>query len=137
MERSAEVESWLRDGYALMERGDVNAMGALVSEADGTVMIGTDPNEWWHGHEAILKAFREQVEALGGGFPLSAGDPRAYVQGDVGWVADRPAFRAPDGSTIETRLTGVVRREDGGWRWVQAHFSIGIPNEQAFGQGMH
>jgi ketosteroid isomerase-like protein len=54
MERSADLESWLRDGYAAMERGDVDAIDGVVSRADGTVMIGTDPNEWWHGHEVAF-----------------------------------------------------------------------------------
>ena len=134
MERSAELEAWLREAYASMERGDVDAMDASVSRAEGTVMIGTDPHEWWYGHEAIRKTFEDQVQALGGGFPLTGGDPRAYVEGDVGWVADRPSFRFPDGREMETRLSGVVRREGGGWRWVQAHFSIGVPNADAFGQ---
>jgi hypothetical protein len=42
MERSAELETWLRDGYAMMERGDIAAMDAKVSSTDGTIMIGTD-----------------------------------------------------------------------------------------------
>jgi ketosteroid isomerase-like protein len=134
MERSADLEAWLKDGYASMERGDVDALDGVVSRAEGTVMIGTDPNEWWHGHEAIRKAFEEQVEAFGGGFPLTAGDPRAYVEGDVGWISDRPSFRLPDGVAVKTRLTGVVHRENDGWCWVQAHFSIGVPNEDAFAQ---
>jgi ketosteroid isomerase-like protein len=134
MERSADLEAWLKDGYASMERGDVDALDGVVSRAEGTVMIGTDPNEWWHGHDAIRKAFEEQVEAFGGGFPLTAGDPRAYVEGDVGWISDRPSFRLPDDVTVTTRLTGVVHRENDGWCWVQAHFSIGVPNEDAFAQ---
>jgi ketosteroid isomerase-like protein len=134
MERSVELEDWLREGYASMQRGDVDAMDAVVSRTEGTVMIGTDPEEWWYGHEPILKAFKEQAEAFGGTFPLTAGDPRAYVEADVGWFTDRPSFRLPDGRMMETRLTGVVRREDGGWRWVQAHFSIGVPNQDAFAQ---
>jgi ketosteroid isomerase-like protein len=134
MERSADLETWLRDFYAAMERGDVDAVDSVTSKADGTVVIGTDPNEWWHGHEAIREAFEEQVEAFGGSLPLIAGDPRAYVEGDVGWITDRPSFKLPDGSMRETRLTGVAHRENGAWRWVQAHSSIGVPNEEAFAE---
>jgi ketosteroid isomerase-like protein len=133
MERSAELESWIRDGYAAMQRGEVAEMSATLSRADGTVMIGTDPDEWWWGHETIRAAFAEQVEALGGGFPITAGDLRAYVEGDVGWFTDSPSLELPGGNALATRLSGVVRREDGGWRWVQAHFSFGVPNEEALG----
>ena len=134
MERSAELEQYVRDTYAVMETGDVDGMAAQISTGEGTLMIGTDPDEWWDGQEKIREAFRVQVEALGGGMPLVAGDPRGYVEGDIGWVADRPSFRLPDGSELATRLTGVLRREDGGWRWVQGHFSIGVSNEEALGQ---
>jgi ketosteroid isomerase-like protein len=134
MERSTDLENWVRETYSLMERGDVEAMAGAMSTGAGVLMIGTDPEEWWQGHEAVLEAFGAETEAMGGGLALVGGDPVAYVEGDVGWVADRPAFRLPDGGEVPTRLTGVLRREDGGWRWVQAHFSIGVANEEAFGR---
>jgi hypothetical protein len=28
-------------------------------------------------------------------------------------------------------MTGVLRREDGDWRVVHLHFSVGVPDEQA------
>jgi ketosteroid isomerase-like protein len=134
MERSTELEEFVRDSYAIMARGDVEAFDAAMSRSEGTLVIGTDPDEWWVGSPAIRAAFEGQTEAMGGGFPLVAGDIRAYVDGDVGWFADRPSFALPDGTELVIRLTGVLRREDGGWNWVQVHTSIGVANESAFGQ---
>lgn len=136
MQRSDELESWLREAYTAMQRGDVPALDAATSRADGAMMIGTDPDEWWHGHQAIVKAFAEQTEAMGGGFPIVPGDLRCYSDGDVGSFSDRPSLQLPNGGALQARLTGVVRREDGQWRWVQTHFSFGVPNEQALGQDL-
>ena len=136
MERSTELEEFVRDSYAIMARGDVEAFDAAMSRSEGTLMIGTDPEEWWEGSDAIRVAFQGQTEAMGGGLPLVGGDPRGYVEGDIGWIADRPSFRLPDGTEIQTRLTGVLRRVDGSWCWVQGHTSIGAANESAFGQDL-
>jgi ketosteroid isomerase-like protein len=61
---------------------------------------------------------------------LEAGeDPRGYEEGSMGWVADRPRLAMPDG-TISTRLTGVLRREEGEWRLVHIHLSVSVPDEE-------
>jgi ketosteroid isomerase-like protein len=134
MERSAELEDFVRESYAIMLAGNVSALDGVLSHAEETLMIGTDPDEWWEGRDAFLTAFQGQTEAMGGGITLTGGDPRAYVEGDMGWVADRPSYRLPDGTELSARVTGVLRKENGNWRWVQSHSSIGVANEAAFGK---
>ena len=46
----------------------------------------------------------------------------------MGWVADRPGCAAS--GTISTRLTGVVHQEEGEWRLVHIHLSVGVPDEE-------
>ena len=58
----------------------------------------------------------------------------AYSEGNVGWVADRPTFRLPDGTQIPFRSTIVFRKEDGEWKVIQQHISIAVPNENVVGQ---
>jgi hypothetical protein len=36
----------------------------------------------------------------------------------------------PDGQVVPFRLTAVFHREGQAWRMVQAHFSVGVPNER-------
>ena len=71
MERSEEicrvVERWL----SAESVGDRDAAVARVSEHPATVLIGTDPNEWWQGDEA-LRVFGRQLEESGG-FKLAPG----------------------------------------------------------------
>jgi hypothetical protein len=49
----------------------------------------------------------------------------------MGFALDTPAFVFPDGSTLPTRLTAVLRSEDGEWKIVHLHFSVGVPDEEA------
>jgi class 3 adenylate cyclase len=59
---------------------------------------------------------------------------QAWVEGSVGWVADRPTFVLPDGQELPLRLTAVFHLERGHWKMVQYHLSIATANEAALGK---
>jgi len=46
------------------------------------LVVGTDPNEWFNGRETVIRVFREQVEAMGGSWPIEARSPVGYILGD-------------------------------------------------------
>jgi ketosteroid isomerase-like protein len=73
------------------------------------------------------------MASVGEPVTLTAGELGAWRQGDVGWVADQPTIKLGDAEVI-CRHTSVFVRELGHWRIVQHHFSIGVPNEDAFGK---
>jgi adenylate cyclase len=56
---------------------------------------------------------------------VTPGDLRAFECGEVGWVVDRPTFRLAGGQQFDTRITLVLHREDGTWRIVHSHASVG------------
>src|SRR5207253_1737654 len=89
MERSAELLDLTLRLYRAMAAGDLAFFERLVSRQEGLVAIGTDPREWWAGYDSLLAALRAQVAEVGGGFPVTPGDPQAWREGTVGWVADR------------------------------------------------
>ena len=86
---------------------------------------------WWAGYAAIVDAVRPQMRAMAGS--SMEGDPQAYVEGTVGWFADQVQWKLPNGAVIPARLTGVCIKEEGEWKYLQTHFSIGVPNDEAFG----
>ena len=94
--------------------------------------MGTNPEEWLQG-ERVAEFLKEEVEAMGGNVTISAGDPEAYSEGSVGWGVTRPMITLPDGRSVSPRWSAVFHREDGEWRLVQLHASIGVPNEEVFG----
>jgi ketosteroid isomerase-like protein len=133
MERSAEVEVIVAALYQALKTGEIGEFQARLS--DDVLAIGTDPEEWWEGKDATIRAFREQAEAMGGGFPIEPGEISANALGDVAWFASRPTFVVGD-DRMPCRHTGVFAREDGDWKLVETHLSIGVPNEEAVGRDL-
>ena len=134
MERSAELRDFTLRVYQAMTSADVGYLEGVLSRQEGLVAIGSDPAEWWTGYDDLVRAFRVQFAEMGGAFPVTAGDPQAYQEGSVGWVADRATVSLLDGQAIPFRLTMVCHREDGDWKVVQWHISVGVANEEAVGK---
>jgi hypothetical protein len=133
MKRSGEIEAFLESMYDLMRAGDGEAAARLIAGGTDVLFVGTDADEWWNSSDAARAAFREQLEATGG-FDIEPGELRGYDDGDIGWFDDQPKMRMPDGTIVPMRLTGVVRRSNGGWALVQGHLSVAASiNESLFG----
>jgi ketosteroid isomerase-like protein len=133
MERSDELRDLFLGFYEALANGDVAFFDRHFSREADVRGIGTDPQEWWSGPR-VAEVFKEQIEAMGGSMVLKPGDPEAYVEGSVGWVADQATLTLPDGGELPVRFTGVLHREDGEWRFVQSHGSLGVANEESFGE---
>ncbi len=127
MDRSPELRDLLLGFYEALSKGDASFIDRHFSVAEHARGIGTDPGEWWQGHR-VADAWKEQLKAMGGSMPLVAGDPEAYADGAVGWAADRPTLQL-QGGAVQVRLTAVFHREEGQWKLIQVHGSLGIPNE--------
>lgn len=133
MKKSSELIKPLLSFYEAYTKGDIPFILDLFSRADGALVIGTDPGEWWAGCSTIRRVVKAQMEEAGG-VAFVPSDPQAYCEGTVGWVADRATFKLPDGTERPVRITAVLHRENDEWKIVQFHGSFGIPNEEAFGQ---
>jgi class 3 adenylate cyclase len=57
----------------------------------------------------------------------------AFEQGDVGWFAASAILTRVDHEPSASRYTGIFVMEDGVWRSVQWHASLGVPNAEAWG----
>ena len=132
MERSTNLENLTRQLYQSVSSGDITFFEQHLS-GQSCVLIGTAPDEWWNDYTGALAALRAQMGAVGNAMRLVPGDVEAYQHGDVGWVSDQPKFVLGD-KEVPCRYTAVYVRENGQWRIAQNHFSIGVPNEDAFGE---
>ena len=119
--------------YDGISDADPSVFEEYLSRAQVGVIIGTASGEWWEHADEALAAMRTQMANAGGSVELVAGDLRAFEHQNVGWVADRPHLRVGE-TAVQCRQTSVFVRENGNWRLVQQHFSIGVPNEDAFGE---
>jgi len=129
MEPAPELCELLQRYYAASAQGDIAFLDQVIARDPAALVVGTDATEWWRGGEQIVAtwsaAWRER-----GGLPVHGSRPEAYRAGDVGWAADQAAWRLPSGQAIPFRLTAVFYREGQAWRLIQAHFSVGVPNER-------
>jgi hypothetical protein len=61
------------------------------------------------------------------GVGIEPGEPVAWEHESVAWAADRPSF-VMGGTRIPIRILAVMVKEDGAYKIVTAHFSVGVPD---------
>jgi SnoaL-like domain len=124
MSPSAEIRDTMLELYRRMLAGESDAANELISWDPALVFIGS-AGEWIDDQAAL----RSGTQVAGEG--LEAGpNPIGYANGDVGWFADQPSWRFADGTRAEMRLTSVLQREAAGWRIVNVHMSVAVPDDQ-------
>ncbi len=125
MQQSTEVREAMLRFYDRLSASDVGSFDELVSQEPATLIIGTAPGEWVTERERMRFGFETE------GFRIEAGeDPAGYEEGSLRWFVDEPTFFFPDGSSMDTRLTAVMHQEDGRWKLVHMHVSVGVPDEE-------
>ena len=125
MQPSTEVRGTMLRFYERLSAKDVASFDGLVSSDPATLVIGTAPGEWVTERDRLRYGF--EVEGLG----IEPGPSAAgHERGDVGWFVDEPTYTFPDGSRMQTRMTAILQREDGDWRVVHMHVSVGVPDEE-------
>jgi hypothetical protein len=129
MEPSGEIRELMLRLEQAMARADASSADEVFSHGDGLTLIGTDPNEWWVGCLGDGHVVIHEPERMDG-MRLVCGDPVAYCEGTAGWAADRAHFESPDRDPLPLRLTAVLHREDGAWKVVQLHASLGVADEK-------
>jgi ketosteroid isomerase-like protein len=122
--RSEELAGVVRALYAAMGAGDPDAVEAFYSLAPHAVFLGSDRAEFWTDsarHNLDVRPYWEQA-----GNTVTPAELLAFECGDVGWTVDRPTIELAAVQRFETRLTFVFHREDGAWKVVHAHTSVGV-----------
>jgi len=125
-----EVRKVLDEMIEAQNAGDAERLHSMLSDRPDAVHIGTDAEEWWTSKQVV-----DAVAAVGGGDDIQAvaDDIDIHVQGDIAWAEGRGRFTRAGGGERPVRMTGVLVREDGRWKVVQSHASIGVPNADIFG----
>ncbi|MDO8483479.1 MAG: nuclear transport factor 2 family protein [Candidatus Limnocylindrales bacterium] len=128
MQSSAEVRGTMLRFYEQLSAKDVASLDRLVSSDPATLVIGTAPGEWVTERDRLRYGF--EVEGLG----IEPGpSATGHERGDVGWFVDEPTYIFPDGSRMQSRMTAILQREDGDWRIVHMHVSVGVADEEVVG----
>jgi adenylate cyclase len=126
MRRSSELEQ-LGDRIQQAYRdGDASFLDGITSSE--AIVVGTDPSEWTETREQTGEGVRADVAS---GLEFTVEERRGFEEGDVGWMISRGSFGS-GAESVPTRGTAIFHREDGEWRLVHAHASIGVPNSEMF-----
>jgi hypothetical protein len=133
MERSSEIENLVRALYFAISEGDSAGLDELIGDDADVLLIGTDPDEWWAGHDVVVSHWKTQLKEMAGVRLEQSPQLRAFQEGNVAWFADQPSIITPDGARTPIRFTAVLHQEQGAWKIIQVHGSIGVTNEAAIG----
>jgi SnoaL-like protein len=66
LQRAQEVEDRTRELYAAIERGDSSFPADFIAHGDESLVIDTDPGEWWSGYEKIVGTWSQQIKETAG-----------------------------------------------------------------------
>ncbi|HTT29168.1 MAG TPA: nuclear transport factor 2 family protein [Solirubrobacteraceae bacterium] len=128
-ESSVEIEQVLRDVVKAIANSDLDEIGRRTSRDPCAVAIGSDPGEWTEGYDEIMRLMRDSTPDAEVGITAGLDDVKAFAEGTVGWAAGHGYFEI-GGKRVPVRITAVVHQENGEWKMVQTHASIGVPNER-------
>lgn len=133
MEPSEEIRRIVERFTKATITGDHAAALGRLSEHAGTLIIGNDPGEWWHGDEARAIWQRQLSEV--GSFPVVAHEVEAWEEGTVGWASCKETIASSEG-IFDGRATYVLRLERDEWKIVQVHWSLAKPNVEFLGRAL-
>lgn len=125
MEPSEEIRRVVERWIAGISAADGEAVLARLSEHPGTLLIGTDPNEWWQGEE--VRVFGRQIEEMSP-HPITWEKIDAWEEESFGWASGKLLIDWA-GTSYEARFTCLLHLERGDWKIVQWHLSLPQANE--------
>lgn len=86
------------------------------------------------GYNTIDRVHRTQYREMDKIQLKTGGELSAFEEGTIGWAADKANLQLPNGQDIPVRVTTVFHKEDGEWKIVQHHVSVGVPNVEIIGR---
>lgn len=132
MKPSRELRDLALGNLHDLEHSDLTPLIESLSTSDGAVLIGSDPAEFYIGGRQIRAILKKQLEEIGK-LTIETGTILAFEEGTVGWTSAPWTAKFQDGTAVGFRSTAVFHREEGAWKIVQHHISIGVSNPEAIG----
>ena len=123
--RSEELRSVTLRYLAAIDRGDIEAINARLSQTADMTSLGT-AGALIRGPERNRRYLEVELEAIGR-FPVPDPEVEAWVRGEVGWSFGIAKLGGDGGD--EVRFSLVFQLEQDEWRIVFVHASIGEPDD--------
>lgn len=130
---SEEIRAAFVRSLRAWQTRDRAALEDLMSSEGYLAGIGSDPREWWTGHDGVQANLAHLEELPPFETELDPAQIVAYANGDTGWAAAQVRVRFQNGAEFVLRNTNLFVIERGHWRVAHWHTSIGVTNEDAIG----
>lgn len=124
IETSAELCALTERWTNALIRGDEAFVRRVVSQLPLALVVGTDDPQWAEGHDEIVRALSRTMRELRRTRLLDA-RVGAYRKAGIGWSYTRATLAIPEVGELGLRATSVFVLEEGEWRLVQHHTSVG------------
>jgi len=134
VEPSEEIRRIVDRLTKAIAEGDRESVLGRLSDHPGTLIVGSDPAEWWRGHE-IRVVWRRQIEEFDGSFLVTANEIDAWEEGSVGWASVKETIKFA-GKTIEGRASYILHLEHDEWKIVHVHWSFPQPHADVLGRSL-
>jgi len=122
----AEINDVLDEFRTAVAAQDVGRLLSQFAPDADVVSIGTGATEWYVGRDAMRDGLERDFDGASA-FTVDFAPPIVTAVGDVAWLAAGFNGRALiEGADVRLhgRLTAVLVRRNGRWRFVQTHTSI-------------
>lgn len=122
----------VRAYFEALTAGDAQQLIALMSRAPYYVKIGTDENEFVEGGENGSNFYRHHTDSTDD-FTITFDHLDVQERDTVAWFYTRQTWDLNwqgKREKLAMRLTGVLEREKGQWKFVQIHASLGVPSSE-------
>lgn len=129
---SPELEAVFRRFWEAAVAQDLNTALNYISADPHVRSIAVAEDEWWVGRDFVARMALKRVEEVGVA-NLDFHRLEGFEDGSHGWVAADLTFVTRDDARFRRRFTATYRLEEGVWRNVQWHASLGVPNVEAWG----
>ena len=114
--------------FAALTTGDADRLIELISSAEHFVKIGTEPREYVEGGGRAAQYYHHHVASTQD-FTIDTEHLDVQERDSVAWFYTRQQWRLKwqgKDEELSLRLTGVLERESGAWKFAQIHASIGV-----------
>jgi hypothetical protein len=116
-----------QDGYSKRDTSQVDAFMESLYSRENLLILGTNPNEIFSGYERATSLVRSDWESWGDcKFNLDSANISSAE--DIAWFSTRGyvEFDLSKLLVIPLRLTGIMVKEDGVWKFQQQQFQFDI-----------
>ncbi|WP_420266712.1 nuclear transport factor 2 family protein [Candidatus Magnetominusculus dajiuhuensis] len=112
------------------EKGDIDTMMSNIASDASLTIIGAEDGNYYVGYENVKNGLKKAAQLRAYKCQMTEQSVNVNKSSDVAWIAQKSdCTMAKSGKKVTMRSTAVEIKKDGKWLLIQAHHSLGTPEE--------